>query len=401
MNKKISLGLALSCIFLAVALSVTITMLVSMRIYNDIIKDVAERSDVHSTVSDIDDIVRKNYFGDINESLLKTMLSDGYVDGIGDRYSYYMTASEYAKFKEQQKGSKRGIGIIAVYDSKNNGIYVAEVSENSPAQLQGIQKGDLITAVDSVNVTAFNYEELMEALEGEKLTNVQVTYTHEGESKTVSVARGYSAQTVYYSIYGDVGYIKITAFYNTTAEQLQDALDYMSEKKVASVIFDVRNNGTGLVTDVVKCIDILVPVATEGNKAIATAVDKEGNVIETFTSDSNSSGFAMVVLVNSKTSGAAELFACDLRDFGIAQLVGDKTAGNGTMQKVFELDDGSAISLTVAKILPYKSESFNGVGIEPDLKVDLTVEQFSRLEMLAANEDAQLQKALELLNNGK
>ena len=109
----------------------------------------------------------------------------------------------------------------------------------------------------------------------------------------------------------------------------------------------------------------------------------------------------MVVLVNSKTSGAAELFACDLRDFGIAQLVGDTTAGNGTMQKVFELDDGSAIVLTVAKILPYKSDSFNGKGLEPDHKVDLTAEQFLRLEMLTSKEDAQLQKALELLNNGK
>ena len=241
----------------------------------------------------------------------------------------------------------------------------------------------------------------MKNLEGEKLTNVQVTYTHDGESKTVSVARGYSAQTVYYTTYGDVGYIKITAFYNTTAEQLKDALDYMSKNKVASVIFDVRNNDIGLIPDVVKCIDILVPVATEGNKAIATAVDKDEKVIETFTSDSTSSGFAMVVLVNSKTSGAAELFACDLRDFGMAQLVGDKTAGNGTMQKIFELDDGSAIALTVAKILPYKSESFNGIGIEPDHKVDLTAEQFSRLEMLTPQEDAQLQKALTLLNNGK
>ena len=401
MNKKISLGLALSCIFLAVALAVTVTMLVAMGIYNDIIKDVAERSDVHSTVSDIDDIVRKNYFGEINESLLKTMLSDGYVEGIGDGHSYYMTSSEYVEYKEEEKGNKRGIGIIAVYDSKNNGIYVSEVSEGSPAQLQGIQKGDLITAVDSVNVTSSNYKELLQNLEGEKLTNVQVTFTHEGTSNTVSVAKGYSAQTVYYSIYNDVGYIKITAFYSTTVEQLKEALEYMNKKGVASVVFDVRNNGTGLISDVVKCIDILVPVATEGTNAIATAVDKDEKVIETFTSDSSSSGFAMVVLVNSNTSGAAELFACDLRDFGMAQLVGDKTSGNGTMQKIFELDDGSAIALTVAKILPYKSGDFNGIGIEPDHKVELTVEQFSRLEMLTEQEDAQLQKALSLLSNGK
>lgn len=399
MNKKISLGLAISCIFLAVALAVSITMMVAMKIYNSMIKDVAQRSGVHSTVSDIDEIVRKNYFGEINENLLKTMISDGYVEGIGDRYSYYMTANEYVDYQEEEKGNKGGIGVIAVYDSKNNNIYVSEVSENSPAQLQGIQKGDVITAVDSVKVSSSNYEELLQSLNGEKLTNVQVTFTHDGKSNTVSVARGYSAQTVYYSINNNIGYIKITAFYSTTAEQLQEALKYMNDKDVSSVIFDVRNNSTGLIPDAVECIDMLVPVATEGTTAIATAIDKDGKSIETFTSDSTSSSLGMVVLVNSNTSGAAELFACDLRDFGMAQLVGDKTAGNGTMQKIFELNDGSAISLTVAKIIPYKSESYNGVGIEPDHKVELTVEQFSRLEMLSLDEDPQYKKAMSLLGN--
>lgn len=399
MNKKISLGFAISCIFLAVAFAVSITMMVAMKIYNSMIKDVSQRSGIHSTVSDIDEIVRKNYFGEINETLLKTMVSEGYAEGIGDRYSYYMTANEYADYKEEEKGNKGGIGVIAVYDSKKNNIYVSEVSENSPAQLQGIQKGDVITAVDSVKVSSSNYEELLQSLNGEKLTNVQVTFTHEGKSHTVSVARGYSAQTVYYSINNNVGYIKITAFYSTTVDQLQEALEYMKKKDVTSVIFDVRNNGTGLIPDAVKCIDILVPVATEGTNAIATAIDKDGKQIETFTSDSKSSSLGMVVLVNSNTSGAAELFACDLRDFGMAQLVGDKTAGNGTMQKIFELKDGSAVSLTVARILPYKSESYNGVGIEPDHKVELTVEQFSRLEMLSPDEDPQIKKAMSLLGN--
>lgn len=399
MNKKISLGLALSLIFLSVALAVTITMTVSMNIYNKIIKDVASRSNLYSSVSEIDDLVRENYFGEINENLLTAMMSGGYVEGVGDRYSYYMTADDYAAYKEEEKGNKGGIGIIAVYDSQNNNIYVAEVSEGSPAQLQGISKGDVITAVDSVAVSQGNYEDLMESLNGQKLTNVQVTYTHGGESKTVSVARGYAAQTVYYSVANNIGYIKITAFYSTTAQQLEKALKHMSSNSVSSIIFDVRNTDTGLIANAVECIDILVPVATEGTGALATAVDKEGNTLETFTSDSDSVNFSMAVLINGKTSGAAELFACDLRDFGMAQLIGTKTMGNGTMQKVFELSDGGAIALTVAKINPYKSESFNGKGLEPDITVELTAEQNSRLEMLSQADDAQYQKAVELLNS--
>ncbi len=397
MNKKISLGLAIALIFLAVALTVTITMTVSMNIYNGIIKDVADRSSLYSSVSEIDDLVRENYFGEINENLLNADLSNGYVEGIGDRYSYYMTADQYADYKQEEKGNKGGIGIIAVYDNAKNNIYVAEVSKGSPAALQGIAKGDVITAVDGTKVTARNCDELIKALNGDRLTNVQVTFTHGKTSKTVSVARGYSAQTVYYSVNNGVGYIKMTAFYDTTADQLQDAIDYMSKNNASSIVFDVRNTETGRIRSAVQCIDVLVPVANEGSGALATAVDKDGKTLETFASDSESVSFPMIVLVNGGTSGAAELFACDLRDFGMAQLVGTKTTGNGTMQKIFELSDGSAVALTVAKIVPYKSESFNGTGLEPDTVVEMTAEQNSRLAMLTKEEDTQYQKAIELL----
>lgn len=399
MNKKISLGLALSLIFLAVALTITITMTVVMGVYNGIITDVSDRSSLYSSVAEIDDIVRKNYYGEINENLLTTMMSNGYVEGVGDRYSYFMNADEYADYKEEEKGNKGGIGVIAVYDSKNNNIYVSEVSSGSPAQLQGIAKGDVITAVDGVAVNGANSQTLIEKLSGEKLTNVQVTFTHNGESKTVSVARGYSAQSVYYSVNDKIGYIKITSFYSTTEEQLKDAIKYMNSNSVTSIIFDLRNTDIGLIKYAADCIDMLVPVGTEGTGAIAVAVDKNGNTIETFASDSESVSFRMTVLVNGGTSGAAELFACDLRDFGMAQLVGAKTAGNGTMQEIFELSDGNAVALTVAKIAPYKSESFNGVGLTPDYEVELTTEQNARFYMLSFEEDAQYQKALELVSD--
>lgn len=397
MNKKISLGLAISLICIFVAVAVTITMTVSMSIYNKIIKDVSERSNLYSTISEIDDIVRKNYFGQINENLLASMTTSGYINGLGDRYSRYMTATEYAEYKDKEKGNDGGIGVIAVYDSKNNNIYVSEVSEGSPAQLQGIEKGDVITAVDAIEVTPKNYEDLIERLSGDKLTTVDVTFTHLDESKTVSVARGYEAQTVFYSVNNGVGYIKIVAFYSNTADQLKTAIKYMESNGVKSVIFDVRNNNSGLIEYAVDCIDLIVPVAIEGNGAIATAVDKDGNTLQTFTSDSSSVNFSMIILVNGNTAGASELFACDLRDFGLAKLVGTKTTGNGTMQKIFELSDGSAVSLTIAKILPYKSECYDKIGLTPDYVVELTYEQNSRLEMLTFEEDAQYQKAYEIL----
>ena len=400
MNKKVSLGLTLSLIFISIALAVTITMTVSMMTYNNLIKDVSGRSGMYSGLSEIDDAIRENYYGEINENLLNSMISKGYVEGLGDRYSTYMNADEYAEYKQLEKGTKTGIGIVAVYDELSGGIYVSEIADSSPAALQGMSKGDVITEIDGTKVTALNSSSLMKELEGDKLTEVTVTFVHNGQAKTVKVARGFTSQTVYYSTVNEkVGYIKITAFYKNTAEELKNAIKYMSEKSISSVIFDVRNTADGLVPYATACIDLIVPVATEGTGALATAVDKNGNTIETFTSDSDSISLGLCVLVNSGTSGSAELFACDLRDFGVASLVGTTTAGNGKMQKIIELSDGGAVKLTVAKILPYKSESYDGKGLSCDYEVTLTAEQTDRLQMLSLEEDAQYQKAFSLMTN--
>lgn len=398
MNKKISLGLTLSLIFISVALAVTVTMTALMYTYNNLIKDVSDRAGMYSGLSEIDDVIRENYYGEINENLLNSMISKGYTDGLGDRYSAYMTADEYVAYKQMEKGEKGGIGVVALYDAVSKGIYISEVADSSPAKLQGMNKGDIITEIDGTKVTELNAPSLLQQLEGDKLTEVTVTFVHNNNAKTVKVARGYTMQTVYYSLASEkVGYIKIIAFYKNTADELKNALKFMSDKGVSSVIFDVRNNADGFVPYATACLDLIVPVATEGTGALATAVDKKGNTIETFTSDSDSNSLSSCVLVNSGTSGSAELFACDLRDFGMAQLVGTKTAGNGTMQKIFELSDGSAVSLTVAKIIPYKSESFNGTGLDPEYKIEMTAEQNSRLQMLSKEDDAQYQKAVELL----
>lgn len=402
MNKKVSLGLTLSLIFISVALAVTITMTVLMFTYNNLMKDVSDRSGMYSGLSEIDDVIRENYYGEINENLLNSMISKGYTEGLGDRYSTYMTADEYVSYKQLEKGEKGGIGVVAVYDEKSGGIYISEVSDGSPAKLQGMSKGDVITEIDGTKVTALNALNLMQALEGDKLTEVTVTFTHNKEAKTVKVARGYTMQTVYYSTINEkVGYIKIIAFYRNTEYELEKALKYMNEHSVSSVIFDVRNNADGFVPYVTACLDLMVPVASEGTGALATAVDKNENTIKTFTSDSDAVSMSMCILVNAGTSGAAELFACDLRDFGMATLVGTTTAGNGTMQKIFELSDGGAVRLTVAKILPYKSKSYDGEGLKCDYEVSLNAEQNDRLQMLSFEEDAQYQKALSLITNSQ
>lgn len=397
MNKKISLGLALALIFTSIAATVAITMSVTMRTYNSIIKDLPSRSKLYSAVAELDDVVRNNYYGEINDSLLNSDLSGGYAEGLGDKYSYYMTASEYAVYKDEMDGRKIGVGIIAFFNPNDTAIYVAEVSENSPAAISGLQKHDKITHIDEEAVTAYNYEDLLKKLSGDRLSSVTVTYVRGEESKTVSIVKGYSAQTVYYTLNGTVGYVKITDFYATTAAQLKSATDALMKQGATSLMIDLRGTSNGMIAHAATAVDVLVPVASEGSGALATAVAKDGTVKKTFTAEADSVSMPMAVLVNGETAGPAELFACDLRDYGKAQLIGEKTAGNGTMQEAFPLSDGGAILLTTAVIRPYTSESYNTVGLTPDTVVSLPSDKQVILPILEQSDDAQYQKAYTLL----
>ena len=399
MNKKISLGLALALIFVAVAATVAVTMSVTMRTYNSIIKDLPGRAELYSAVSELDDIVRTNYYGEINNSLLNADLSGGYAEGLGDKYSYYMTAAQYSVYKDEMDGRKIGIGIIPFYDSVDMALYVGEVSENSPAALSGLKKLDRITHIDEEAVTVYNYNDLIEKLTGDRLSSVTVTYVRGTETKTVSVVKGYTAQTVYTDLNGTVGYVHITDFYATTASQLEEAVNNLVGQGATSLIFDLRGTSNGTIANAASALDVLVPVASEGSGALATALSKDGSARQTFTADAESISMPMVVLVNSDTAGPGELFACDLRDYGKAQLVGEKTAGNGTMQEDFALSDGGAIVLTTAVIRPYMTETYNTVGLTPDTEVALSSEKRAKLLLLTHTEDDQYQKAYSMLTN--
>ncbi len=399
MRRKISLGLALAIVFLAIAGTAAATAAVTMRVYNSIIRDLPSRSSLYATVSEIDDIVRNNYFGEINDSLLNADLSAGYADGIGDGYSYYMTAAQYARYKDELRGQMVGVGAEVFYDPTDAGLYVAQVSENSPAALAGLKTGDRIIRINEEDVTAYNYAALSETLTGDRLSSVTVTYSRDGgEGQNVNLVKGYTAQTVYTSQNGSVGYIKITAFYANTADRLKAAVDALSKAGATSLIFDLRGTQAGTIEYAAAALDVLVPVASEGTGALATAYSKDGSVRKTFTAEASSVSMPMAVLVNGQTTGASELFACDLRDYGMARLVGETTAGNGALQEIFELDDGGALILTTAELRPYISQSYNRVGLVPDEEVALSAEKAVRLPVLSQSEDEQYQRAYALLS---
>lgn len=367
MSKKISLGAAIGLIAIAIALTISLTLTVSSDMYNSLLSELPERVKTYSLLEEISNIVKSNYYGKIDQDDLESAISSGYINGLDDKYSKYMSADEYAKYDSEIHGKMKGIGIK--YSKSGNYIKIDKVYQGSPAQVSGLSKGDLIVAFDGEGLTKDNYNDMVSKLEGDKLSTVNLTYRSGDEEKTVSVAKGYEASSVTTHSDGVIGYIMISEFYSTTPSQVEEAVNKFVSQGATGLIIDLRDNSSTNFEAAIEVLDIFVPIA-EGTSSVATVVDAKGNTISGYTSTASSVNLPMVVLVNGNTLGGAELIACDLRDFGKAEIVGTTTAGAGVMQKIFELTDGSAVLLSVGEIIPYKSESYNGKGVQPDYEVE-------------------------------
>lgn len=386
--------------FIAIAVTVAVTITVYMNEYNKLIQDLPQRAQLYSKLSDMDELVRANYYGAIDSDELDEKIATGYIEGLDDKYSFYLSADEFADYYDSTLGNIPGIGLETVYDTENEKLLVADVAQGSPAQQEGIEKGDVILSIQGETVNADNYAVLVSLFDGEKLTSVDLELFRDADGEdndktfSVTAAKGYNAPSCFYSESGTIGYIKLTEFYENTAETLSQAINALNEDGVTGIIIDVRNNTSNNFANAVKVIDVIVPLATEGTGEIATAKNAAGDIIEIFSADSSSVNLPIAVLINSRTEGAAELLACDLKDYGKAKLFGETTAGHGTLQKIFRLDDGGAVLLTVAKIYPYISDCYDGTGVEPHEFIAMSEKDKDRLAALDRAEDEQYIAAL-------
>lgn len=369
MNKKISLGLFIGILVLAVAVSSAATMAIVNKEYNSLLKGLPEKLERYAILDELDGIIKNNYYSGSDEESLKAALAGGYVAGLKDPYSKFMSADEYAEYVSGIQGNMYGIGIQGEKTS-NNTIKITEVLNGSPAKSSGLKVDDVIIAFDGIMLDANNYSELSSKLEGDKLTSVNITYKRNGEEKTVNIVKGYEAQSVISNTYNNIGYIKITDFYSTTASQVQSAVQSLTASKVDSLVIDVRDNSSANYENALETLDVFVPV-NDSSVPAAALLDGNGNVIENYSTTAGEVNLPMAVLVNEKTAAAAELFACNMRDFSKGSLVGTKTKGVGLVPKAFKLTDGNAVLLSVGIIRPYKSETFNSAGLVPDVESEL------------------------------
>lgn len=395
MSKKIlSLGVALALMLVTAALTFSITMVYSQAEFNRRVYNIKAREAMYSKIAEVDNLIRQNYIGTIDETKLQDAISAAFVEGVGDIYGQYQTAEEYAEYVTSNEGVMIGIGVT-VNIAESGYIHVVSVKENSPAQEAGILPEDLITKIDDIAVTQETYYEAVDRISGEEGTTVTLTIrrgTDDLEPISVTRKRIELTSVTHKMLSENVGYIAISVFNSNTVSQFNTALNEVMSQGAEGLVFDVRNNPGGLISSVSKILDRLVP---EG--PIVSATYKDGTTEILATSDATEINMPMVVVTNRGTASAAELFTQALKDYKKAVSVGDKTTyGKGTMQRTKKLNDGSALNITIAWCNPPKSANYNGVGVPADFEVALSAELASRIPELDISEDTQLKKALEL-----
>lgn len=394
MNRKISIGSALTIMLLGVLVTFQITMLSVDRQYSEKLAEITDNQVDYQKLSTIDQTVRRNFVKPIDEEMLENQLITGYFKGLGDKYSYYMSPNEYSAYLASSSSKTVGIGVSVGYDIENDAIAVYSVTPGSPAAQSGIIAGDFIIAVEGQNVSDIGYHSSVEMIRGEigSLCSLTVlTGPSQKVKKELDIVRAeIEIQSVTYRMIDEkAAYVSVSEFSRNTASQFIAAMDSLIASGARSFIFDVRSNPGGELESVRAVLDYLLP---EGPIIRMYSADGTESTLQ---SDARCINYPSVTLINMATASAAELFAAALKDYGMTTLVGETTYGKGSVQTTITLPDRSGIILSTAMYSPPKSDSIEGVGVKPDVEVKQEI--YNDLNILDTMTDTQLKKAIELI----
>jgi len=339
------------------------------------------------------DLLDQRYVDGVDRTELEDAAAHAMVGALGDRWSYYIPADEYASFQEQKKNAYVGIGVTIT--AVENGYRIEKVSEGGPAEEAGVLAGDIIVAVDGTRVAGMDMEEGKKLVQGKSGTNVEITVERAGEEKVFTIKRGTVKTPVATGVLlsDNIGLVTIKNFNANCAKETIDAIESLLEQGATALIFDVRYNGGGYANEMNKVLDYLLP---EGQ--LFKTVDYTGKE-EITKSDAKCLDIPMTVLVNGSSYSAAEFFAAALREYEWATVAGEQTSGKGYYQVVYQLSDGSAVGLSIGKYVTPKGVSLEGVGITPDIIVEVTQEQAAAIYAgtLDPMEDPQILAAIAAL----
>lgn len=339
-------------------------------------------------------IIDKYYLGEVDEEKLKEGAIKGYIEGIGDKYTEYISKEDMKDYMEDTTGNFVGVGIYMVQDTKENKIMVLSPIKGSPAEKAGIQPGDYIIAVDDVEYTGEQMSTVSNKIKGESGTTVKIKILRENETKEYELKREkITVNPVEGKVLeNNIGYIEFSSFDEGTADLFKNKFEELQKQGIKSLIIDLRNNGGGIVSEALKIADYVL----EKDQVILYEVDKNNN--ETVEKSENNPiiNMPIIVLTNENTASSSEILAGALKDNGKAKIVGEKTYGKGVIQQLLTLPDGSGLKITSEEYLTPNKTKINGVGIEPDetIKLPDTVKNELQVE---EKDDTQLKRAIELL----
>lgn len=395
MSKKISLGVAATIAIIAMAVTFSLTMVVSMKMFNTTVSSVKNKERQYNKLSEIDRFVRAGEYFTIDEDTLNDRLAAGYMNGINDKYAVYYTAKEYSEKQSVEKGILTGIGVAVVNDTSSGYARIIRLYDNSPAAEAGMQVGGFITAINDEstrNITST--ARLTSKLLGEEGTTTTITYlTPDRQEQQLNLVHSnYKTPSIYtHQMVADTcGYIRIDAFTSGTASEFKAALDELLQQGANSLVFDLRDNTGENLNAALVAADYCVP-----SGEIAKQQDRDGNVTVLRMSDETEINVPIVCLVNGSTAGSAELFANALRKMAGATLVGTKTAGKGVvLSDAQSFSDGSAAYITVGLLLDNEDQTWNEEGLRPDIDAALSVDEQNAYYDYTLDTDPQISKAV-------
>lgn len=311
-------------------------------------------------------MLRTDFDGTLSRADLQDGANTGLVAATGDRFSSYLTASEWTAFKKRMQGGTIGIGVELGF--KNGDLVIIAPQEGSPAKQAGLRAGDIIYKVDGTPVAEMTEQEAVAALRGEAGTSVRLTVLRGDERLDFTVTRRAIVIPSVQATINDenIGVMTISTFDGNTARLARAAAADFRSRNVRGVVVDMRGNPGGAVTAARDVTALWVP------KGSVVMTEKRGNtVLRTYKTETTPllANITTVVLMNEGSASASEVVAGALRDYGRANIVGTQSFGKGSVQEIRPLSNGGALSFTVSRWFTPKGHTIDGVGITPDTVV--------------------------------
>ena len=346
------------------------------------------------SIKSIKTILDKYYLNDIDEDKADEGALKGYVSALGDPYTEYIPKDEMEDYKNNLMGNYVGIGIYMAQNSKDNTIVVLSPIKYSPAEEAGILPGDIIKKINGVEYTGEDMTAAANNIKGEEGSTVTLEIQRGQEIKIFEIKRKKITTNPIISekLDNNIGYLEVTSFDEDTAENFKSKYEELKSQGITSLIIDLRNNGGGLVEQALKIADYIVPKG----KDLLVTVDKNKKEKVEKAEEDVLIDMPIVVLVNKNSASSSEILAGALKDLNEATIVGTTTYGKGVIQQLLSLRSGAGLKVTVEEYYTPNRTKINGVGIEPNEKVELP-ETVSNPLLVQRDEDTQLQKAIEIL----